>query len=96
MPVYLYSEPSKTVVGPSFESIVSLSEHENGCGLKDFSGDLVNLHRELYFLEDDFEVFVRHGGAYAEGTNTGATGVVLTVADIIPDRAARLLTYRRA
>lgn len=96
VPVYLYSVPSKTGVRLDPETVGELAEHGNVRGLKDSSGDLVALQRELRLVPDDFAVFVGHGGLYAQGLDAGTDGGILAVANVVPGRVADLLAAHRA
>lgn len=89
LPIYAYSIPSKTGVAIEPETVAELAGHPNIVGLKDSSGDLERLHRELALTEDEpFEVLVGHGGLLAQSLEMGAAGGILALANIAPERAS--------
>jgi 4-hydroxy-tetrahydrodipicolinate synthase len=91
LPVYAYSIPSKTGVAIEPETAAEIAGHPNIAGLKDSSGDLERLHRELgRTADDDFDVLVGHGGLFAHSLETGASGGILALANVAPERASEV------
>lgn len=89
LPIYAYSIPSKTGVALEPETVAGLADHPNIVGLKDSSGDLERLHRELALTEDEpFGVLVGHGGLLAQALEMGAAGGILALANVAPERAS--------
>lgn len=85
VPVYAYSTPSKAGVHLEAETIAELAAHPNIAGLKDSSGDLERLQREIAMTVDQaFDVLIGHGGLYAQALDAGAAGGVLAVANLVP------------
>lgn len=85
LPVYAYSTPSKVGVHLEAETVAELATHPNIAGLKDSSGDLERLQREVALTSDQaFDVLIGHGGLYAQALDAGAAGGVLAVANLVP------------
>jgi 4-hydroxy-tetrahydrodipicolinate synthase len=91
LPVYAYSTPSKTGVRLEPETVADLASHDNIAGLKDSSGDLERLHREVARTADEaFDLLIGHGGLYAHAIETGVTGGVLALANLAPELASEI------
>lgn len=91
LPVYAYSIPSRTGVALEAETVAELAAHPNIAGLKDSSGDLERLHREVTPTADDaFDVLVGHGGLYAQSLELGAVGGILALANVAPELASEV------
>lgn len=91
LPVYCYSIPSKTGVPLEPETAGDLADHPNIAGLKDSSGDLERLHREVGRTADTaFDVLVGHGGLFAQSLEAGAVGGILALANVAPERSCEV------
>ncbi|MFB6362028.1 MAG: dihydrodipicolinate synthase family protein [Halobacteriales archaeon] len=89
VPVYAYSTPSKTGVHLQAETVAELAAHPNIAGLKDSSGDLERLQREVALTSDRaFDVLIGHGGLFAQALDAGAAGGVLAMANLVPAAAS--------
>lgn len=86
VPVVLYSIPQNTNVSLAPETIARLGEHENVAGIKDSSGDMLNLAETLRLAPDDFSVLTGHAAVLHASLLAGARGGVLAVGCV----AARL------
>lgn len=88
-PVILYSIPQNTggvAVAPDLAA--RLAAHENIIGIKDSSGDVLNLAETLRLAgaeRDDFAVMTGHGGALYSSLAAGARGAILAVACAVPE-----------
>lgn len=97
LPVYLYSVPSKTGVTLDPSTVEELADHPNVVGMKDSSGDLAAFHREVTLTADEeFDMLVGHGGLFAHALDAGATGGVLALANVAPERTSEIYTRHRA
>jgi len=88
IPVYLYSVPKYTGVRLAPETVAELATHPNVAGMKDSSGDLgvfVRTCRRTAAV--DFDPMVGSGSVFAQALDAGATGGVLALANIAPERA---------
>ncbi len=89
IPIYAYSIPSKTGVALEPESAAEVADHPNVAGMKDSTGDLERLHRELALTADaEFDVLVGHGGLLAEALGIGAAGGITALANVAPERVS--------
>lgn len=94
VPVYAYSIPSHTGVALDPETVAALAEHPNVVGLKDSSGDLGRFQRTVARVGDAaFDLLVGHGRLYAHALEMGASGGILALANVAPDRTGEV--YRR-
>lgn len=97
LPVCLYSIPSRTGVALEPGTVAELAAHPNIVGLKDSSGDLERFHRTVTLTADEeFSLFVGHGGLYAHALEMGATGGVLALANVAPERASAVYDHHAA
>jgi 4-hydroxy-2-oxoglutarate aldolase len=84
VPVLLYSVPQFTNVTLQPETIARLSEHENIVGVKDSSGDILNLAETVRLVPEDFLVLTGNGAALYPALCVGARGAILAVGCIAP------------
>jgi len=96
VPVYLYSVPGKTGVSLTPETVGELASHDTIHGMKDSSGDIATLQRELDRVNDDFALFVGHGGVFVQGLDAGANGAILAVANVVPEKVLEVLDLHRS
>lgn len=88
VPVVLYSIPQNAggvAVAP--ELAARLAAHENVAGIKDSSGDLLNLSETLRLVgeRDDFAVTVGHAGVLYAALAAGARGAILAAGCAAPE-----------
>jgi 4-hydroxy-2-oxoglutarate aldolase len=79
VPVVLYNIPQVTGITLAPETVAALAEHENICGIKDSSGDVVALGETLRLVPEDFSVLTGHGSALLAALSLGADGAILAV-----------------
>lgn len=96
VPVYLYSVPPYTDVALDPETVASVADHANVAGIKDSSGDLTRLQRTIARTPDDFDVLVGSGSVYAHGLDAGASGGVVAIANVAPERVSEVYRRHRA
>ena len=84
VPVLLYSVPQLTNVSLQPETIARLSEHENIIGVKDSSGDILNLAETVRLVPEDFVVLTGNGAALYPALCMGAKGGILAIGCIAP------------
>ena len=91
IPVYLYSVPKFTHVSLEPDTIAELSDGENIKGMKDSSGNSDLFQQEIEVTkEKDFDMLVGAGGIYAQALEMGATGGVLALANIAPEKCSEI------
>lgn len=87
VPVILYNIPQNTGVAIAPETVALLSEHENIVGIKDSSGDMVNLVEMLRLVGDrreDFTVLTGHAGVFYASLCAGVRGAILAAGCVAP------------
>jgi 4-hydroxy-2-oxoglutarate aldolase len=84
VPLLLYSVPSFTNVSLAPETIARLSEHENIIGVKDSSGDILNLAETVSLVPESFAVLTGNGRALYPALCVGAKGAILAIGCIAP------------
>lgn len=86
-PVILYSIPQNTGLSIAPELVARLAAHENIHGIKDSSGDLLNLTEILRLAggREDFAVTVGHAGALYAALAAGAHGGILAAGCAVPE-----------
>ena len=91
IPVYLYSVPKFTHVSLEPDTIARLSDEENIKGMKDSSG-ISDLFQQVVEVtkEKEFDMLVGAGGIYAQALEMGATGGVLALANIAPEKCSEI------
>jgi 4-hydroxy-2-oxoglutarate aldolase len=79
VPVILYSMPDLTGISIAPETVARLSEHEQIIGIKDSSGDIMNLAETLRLVPEDFMVLTGNGPLLYAALMAGAPGAILAV-----------------
>jgi 4-hydroxy-2-oxoglutarate aldolase len=90
-PVILYHIPQNTGVALNPQSVAELSAHDNIIGIKDSSGDILNVSEIIRLAPPDFAVLTGHGGALYAALCTGARGAILAVGCAAPEFCRRLM-----
>jgi 4-hydroxy-2-oxoglutarate aldolase len=90
VPVLLYSVPQLTNVSLQPETIARLSEHENIVGVKDSSGDILNLAETVRLVPEDFAVLTGNGRALYPALCVGARGAILAIGCVAPKLAVAI------
>ncbi|HYP53921.1 MAG TPA: dihydrodipicolinate synthase family protein [Pyrinomonadaceae bacterium] len=84
VPVVIYSIPQNAGLAVSPETVARLAGHPNVVGLKDSSGDIVNLAETLRLVPEDVSVLTGHGGTIYPALSAGARGGILAVGCAAP------------
>lgn len=90
VPVVLYSVPPFTNIALGPEAIARLSEHENIIGVKDSSGDVLNLAETVRLCPADFAVLTGNGSSLYPALCVGAKGAILAIGCIAPRLAVAI------
>ncbi len=96
VPVILYNMPRNTGVNMSVPLVTALSKHPNIVGIKDSSGNIVQIAGIMAEAEPGFSVFAGSGSFLYASLCLGATGGTLAVANILPDQCQRILELYNA
>ena len=102
VPMVLYNIPQNTGIALTAETVARLSEHENIVGIKDSSGDMINLMEIISLVPDDFAVMTGSGPLLYTALCAGARGAILAVGCAVPQmvvaiyNAVKTGNYERA
>lgn len=91
VPVILYNMPRNTGVNMSAALVSELSEHPNIIGIKDSSGNIVQIAAIIADSSPNFSVFAGSGSFLYASLCLGATGGTLAVANILPDKCFQIV-----
>lgn len=92
LPVFVYNIPQVTGVPLHWTMIDGLREIDGIAGLKDSSGDLINLTTILVRKPNEFQVMVGHDEVALPALASGCDGAILASANVFPDRYIRMQT----
>lgn len=92
LPLFVYNIPQVTGVPLHWTMIDGLREIDGIAGMKDSSGDLINLTTILVRKPDEFQVVVGHDEVALPALASGCDGAILASANVIPDRYIRMQT----
>lgn len=90
IPVMLYNMPRNTGLNMSAGLICKLAQHENIVGVKDSSGNIVQIAEIINNSPDDFAVFAGSGSFLYPTLALGGVGGTLAVANIFPELCVSL------
>jgi 4-hydroxy-2-oxoglutarate aldolase len=99
VPVVLYNIPQNTAVAIAPETVARLAGHENIAGIKDSSGDMVNLVEMLRLVgegRDDFTILTGHAGVFYASLCAGAGGAILAAGCVAPRLCVEICDAFRA
>ncbi len=85
IPVMLYNMPRNAGVNMSAGLVAKLAKHPNIVGVKDSSGDIVQIASIINNTPKDFSVFAGSGSFLYATVALGGVGGTLAVANILPD-----------
>jgi 4-hydroxy-2-oxoglutarate aldolase len=90
IPVILYNVPKFTHVNLNVNVVACLSQHANIIGIKDSTGNVIQLGEFLNQVDADFSVLVGTAGALYGGLALGCAGGVLALANVTPENCVRI------
>ena len=96
IPVMLYNMPRNSGVNLSSSLVIKLSAHPNINGVKDSSGNIVQISEIIASVPEDFSVFAGSGSFLFVTTILGGKGGTLAVANVAPDYCAELHQVSKA
>ena len=85
IPVMVYNMPRNSGVNLSSNLIIKLSAHPNIKGIKDSSGNIVQISEIIASAPEDFSVFAGSGSFLFVTTILGGKGGTLAAANVAPD-----------
>ncbi len=91
VPVILYNMPRNTGVNMSAGLVAELSKHPNIIGIKDSSGNIVQIAGIISDSTPGFSVFAGSGSFLYASLCLGATGGTLAVANVLPGKCFQIV-----
>lgn len=95
IPIILYNMPRNTGVEMNVGLVSELSYHPNIIGIKDSSGNIVQIADIINKADKDFAVFAGSGSFLYSSLVLGATGATMAVANIIPNLCDDIIRLQR-
>ncbi len=84
LPIVLYSNPGRTGVRLTPETLARLAQLENIVGIKDSSGDLSLTAEYVHITPDDFTVLMGRDTLILAGLLYGCAGAIAATANVVP------------
>jgi len=95
VPLMLYNMPANTGINLTPSLIARLAKHPNIVGIKDTSGNIVQIAEIVRDTDEDFTVFAGNAGYLMPALSVGARGATLALANILPEECCRLVSLFR-
>ena len=90
VPLLVYNIPQNTGVVIDVNLLIELSQHPNIVGMKDSSGNLIDLGEAIPHLNPHFNYLLGAGSAFLPGLFVGARGGILALATVAPSQCIKL------
>lgn len=90
-PVILYNVPGRTGCNLTAATTLTLSKHENICGIKEASGDMVQIGEILQGRPDGFMVWSGDDALAMPTVAMGADGVISVLGNALPRKMADMI-----
>lgn len=93
VPVIVYNIKGRTGVNISTETLMKMAEHPNIAGVKEASGDLIQMQDVIDKRPDDFTVLSGDDGLTLELIKIGGEGVISVASNIVPGKVSEMVEY---
>jgi 4-hydroxy-2-oxoglutarate aldolase len=90
IPILLYNVPQFTHVNLTVNVVAELSGHPNIIGVKDSTGNVIQLGEFLHQVDPDFSILVGTAGALYGALTLGCVGGVLALANAAPETCVNI------
>jgi len=90
IPLILYNMPGNSTINLSAKLVAELAKHPNIIGVKDSSGNIVQIADIINTTSSDFAVFAGSASFLYPSLALGATGGTLALANILPNECAEV------
>jgi 4-hydroxy-2-oxoglutarate aldolase len=90
IPILAYNVPKFTHINLAAGIVARLSEHPNIVGIKDSSGNVIQLGELLNAVAKDFNVMVGTAGVLFGGLTLGCVGGVLALSNVAPKHCVKI------
>lgn len=92
VPVMIYNMPLNTGINIPVNVVTRLAKHPNIAGIKDTSGNIVQVTEMVRDTDEDFSVFAGNAGYLLPALSVGARGATLALGNILPEDCCRLVS----
>jgi 4-hydroxy-2-oxoglutarate aldolase len=96
IPILIYNVPKFTHINMAAEFVARLSKHPNIIGIKDSSGNVIQLGELLNGVAKDFSVMVGTAGVLFSALTIGCVGGVCALANVAPEACVRIFDLVKA
>lgn len=96
IPILLYNVPKFTHINMGADIVARLSEHPNIVGLKDSSGNVIQLGEILNGVAKDFNVMAGTAGVLFSALTIGCAGSVCALANVAPEACVKIFDLVKA
>jgi 4-hydroxy-2-oxoglutarate aldolase len=96
IPILLYNVPKFTHINMAADFVARLAEHPNIVGLKDSSGNVIQLGEILNGVAKDFNVLVGTAGVLFSGLTLGCVGGISALANVAPEACVKIFDLVKA
>ncbi len=96
IPILLYNVPKFTHINLAANLVDHLSEHPNIIGLKDSSGNVIQLGEIINAAAKEFNVLVGTAGVLFSGLTIGCVGGINALANVAPQQCVAILDLVKA
>ncbi len=93
IPILLYNVPKFTHINLTARLVAQLSSHPNIVGIKDSTGNVIQLGEFANNVEADFSLLVGTAGALFGALALGCAGGVLALANVAPEICVKIYEY---
>lgn len=90
VPVMLYNMPGNTGINMSSDLVAEMAQHPNVVGIKDSSGNIVQIGEIIAKTPEDFIVFAGSASFLLPALALGAVGGTLALANCLPEECVAL------
>ena len=96
IPILIYNVPKFTHINMAAEFVARLSKHPNIIGIKDSSGNVIQLGELLNGVAKDFSVMVGTAGVLFSALTIGGVGGVCALANVAPEACVKIFDLVKA
>lgn len=96
IPILVYNVPKFTHINLAAGIVARLSEHPNIVGIKDSSGNVIQLGDMLNVVARGFNVMVGTAGVLFSGLTIGCAGGVCALANVAPEACVKIFDLVKA
>ncbi|NLJ33860.1 MAG: 4-hydroxy-tetrahydrodipicolinate synthase [Firmicutes bacterium] len=96
VPVMLYNMPGNTGINMDSMFMAELASHPNIVGVKDSSGNIVQIAETIAKSPDDFAVFAGSASFLLPSLSVGAVGATAALANVLPEECVALYNHFKA